>query len=116
MAKVIIIDPANVPHDKGDYPTWEWKDNAEQLLFDIGFSYAMLAQAELMLEGLVSSFQEQETSAAFEANRKLRKQLGELLAKMKNFREKRFLADRDAVYEAGYALGKRFEAKTKNEM
>jgi len=114
MPNLIIIDPANVPHDEGGYPTWEWKDNAEHLLFDIGFSYAMLVQAELMFEALSSSlkdhFTSEPNSEAYEANRELRERLGELLAKMRNFREKRFIADRDAVYEAGYALGKRFEA------
>jgi hypothetical protein len=113
--KAILIDPANVPLDEGGYPTWEWPTKADHLLFDIGFSYAILSQAEIMLEALVSSLKEHETSeptsAASEANRELRERLDELLAKMRNFRAKRFLADRDEVYEAGYALGKRFDAK-----
>jgi len=114
MPKVTIIDLSNVPTDEGGYPAWEWPSKADHLLFDIGFSYALMREAESIIRALQIALGEHETaqpgSEAVNANRELRTRLGELVAKMTHFRKVRFDA-RDEIYEAGYVLGARFEAR-----
>jgi hypothetical protein len=91
--------------DDEGYPTWKWPSKADQLLFDIGFSYALMKQAERILTGLYAALGE-EKNVDVEANKELRDVIGYHLAKIANFNEKR-LAYRDEVYEAGYAIGDR---------
>jgi hypothetical protein len=109
MSKLIFSE---VPVDEAGYPTWEWPDKASQLLFDVGYSYALLRQAETMLEALYISLGEHETafsdSAALEANRDLCTKLNETLLKMESFRKSR-LGIRDEIYAAGYVAGAKLE-------
>lgn len=110
--KAFIFDLSKVPKSEGGYPTWEWPDKADQLLFDIGYSYALMRQAEAMIKGLHDALIVHETnepgSAAVEANRELREELGELLLKLADFRKHR-LSERDEIYEAGYLAGARLK-------
>jgi hypothetical protein len=94
--------------DEWSYPTWKWPDTETQLLFDVGFSYAMLRQAEAMLRALYLALGEPETAQVSE-NQQLRVRLGELVAKMENFREKR-LNTRDEIYAAGYFAAAKLDA------
>jgi hypothetical protein len=98
---------------EGGYPSGEWPDKASQLLFDIGYSYALLRRAETMLKGLKTALQDDETiepdNPGCEANRELRRVIGELLAQMSDFRAKR-LQDRNELYKAGYLAGAKLES------
>jgi hypothetical protein len=98
-----------VPADDWNYPTWEWPDTATQLLFDIGFSYAILRESEAMLRALYTALGEGEVAQVPE-NRILRAHLEQLLAKMENFREKR-LNTRDELYNAGYRAAAKLDAE-----
>ena len=110
--KAFIFDLSKVPKSEGGYPLWEWKDKAEQLLFDIGYSYALMASTEKMLGALYVALDEHETknpdNPAVVANQKLREEIGGLLAKMQDFREHR-LSDRDEIYRAGYLAGAKLD-------
>ena len=43
-----------VPTDEGSYPTWQWPDTATQLLFDIGFSYALIESVKGVLKEIAA--------------------------------------------------------------
>jgi hypothetical protein len=102
-----------MPADEWNYPTWEWPDTATQLLFDIGFSYAMLREAEIMLRALHTALGEGEVAKVPE-NKILRARLGEILDKMDNFRKKR-LRVRDEIYNAGYLAAAKLDAERNEE-
>jgi hypothetical protein len=110
--KAFILNTSNIPISKGGYPLWQWPSKTDQLLFDIGYSYALIMSAESMLNGLYTALDEHETknldNPAVAANRQLREEIGGLLAKMRDFREHR-LADRDEIYAAGYLAGAKLE-------
>jgi len=112
MSKAYIFDLSDVPTSEAGYPLWEWPSKTDQLLFDIGYSYAITRQAESMLRALYTALGAHETaqpeSEAVGANSALREELGRLLAKMEDFREHR-LADVDEIYKAGYLAGAKLD-------
>jgi hypothetical protein len=104
----------SIETDEAGYPTWEWPSKADHLLFDIGFSYALLKHSERILSGLYGALGESET-VDIEANKELREVIAYHLAKLANFNEKR-LTYRDEVYEAGYEIGARMNKEGNGEM
>jgi hypothetical protein len=104
--KAFILDLSKVPKSEGGYPLWEWKDKAEQLLFDLGYSYALMSSTEALLNALYAALIERQLKEP--GTRELREELGELLLKLKDFREHR-LSDRDEIYRAGYLAGAKLD-------
>jgi hypothetical protein len=103
------ISFVGVPTDKHNYPAWNWPDKTTQLLFDIGYSYSLMREAEMIIKGLYKAL-EQSENRDVEANQELRKRLGGLLAQMENFRACR-LSVRDDIYSAGYVAGAKLQAQ-----
>jgi hypothetical protein len=99
--------------DEQGYPSGRFPDKASQLLFDLGFSYAVLYEAERAISAFHEALATHESATGTD-NSRLNAYLGGLLAKMRNFRTRR-LNDRDQLYNAGYLAGARLEANAQKE-